>query len=767
MASHTHRIATIKFGVVALILAVLIGGFSGCSRDPKVRRQKYLESGKRYYDQGKYREASIQFMNALRIDPRFADAHYELALAYGKLGAWNGAYAELMRTIDLQPGNLSAQLQLGNLLLAGGEVAKAKEKANLVIQANPSDPMGHALLANAQAAAGDKDGAMREIAAAISFAPKNSDLYLNQATLLVNVGRFADAEASYKKGIDLNPKAAMPVLALARFYQHQGRNGEAEQQYRRAIELDSKDIQARVALARFYVSQHEPAKAQQAMAEAKRVFSEVPEGYRLLAEFYLGTGEIAKATDELANLNREHPKDVIVRGAYVQVLLLQNKIEEATRINDQVLKSNPKDIDALIARGDILNRSGKSTDAVTILQQAVKADANNANAHYQLGIAYARTGDAARAETEWRDTIRLSPTFLDAYKMLAAPALQKGDMDLLGRVSDQLIRLAPRAPEGYIYRAMVAAKNKQSKAVEADLNKAVQLAPNHPLPYTKVAEWSLMQKRYGDAEKQFETALQKDPSYSPALRGLVTVYESQKQPKKALGRVQAQITKVPDSSSFYVLLGDVQFGATDYDAAEASFQKALQLDANHKEARLRLANLELGRGFLDKAAANYEFLTKSDPNNATPYVLLAGVEELRSNWQRAQELYERALQIRPDEPVASNNLAYLLLQHGGNVDVALSLAQTARRGMPKSPTSADTLAWAYYHKGVYGTAASLLEEAVRQSPENQAVHYHLGLTYHQLKRSNDAKSQLKRALDINPNSAEAPAIRKALDEVKG
>jgi hypothetical protein len=51
-------------------------------------------------------------------------------------------------------------------------------------------------------------------------------------------------------------------------------------------------------------------------------------------------------------------------------------------------------------------------------------------------------------------------------------------------------------------------------------------------------------------------------------------------------------------------------------------------------------------------------------------------------------------------PLAENNLAYPMLEHGGNTDVARSLAQTARQKLPDSPDVADTLAWAYYKKGV-------------------------------------------------------------------
>ena len=76
-----------------LMSLVTVALLAGCHGDPNVRKQKYLESGKRYSAEGKYREAAIQFSNALKIDKNYPDAHYELAQAYVHLnqfgrGVW-------------------------------------------------------------------------------------------------------------------------------------------------------------------------------------------------------------------------------------------------------------------------------------------------------------------------------------------------------------------------------------------------------------------------------------------------------------------------------------------------------------------------------------------------------------------------------------------------------------------------------------------------------------------------------------------------------
>ena len=44
-----------------------------------------LRAANAIFEQGKYREAAIQFQNAIQVDDRYADAHYQLYQTYVKL----------------------------------------------------------------------------------------------------------------------------------------------------------------------------------------------------------------------------------------------------------------------------------------------------------------------------------------------------------------------------------------------------------------------------------------------------------------------------------------------------------------------------------------------------------------------------------------------------------------------------------------------------------------------------------------------------------
>src|SRR5579872_1292864 len=113
------------------LIAVL---FVGCSRDPNVRKQKYFESGQHYLDKGQYREAAIQYKNAVQIDSTYGNAHYGLAQAFLKLQQWNPAYQELARTLELEPNNYQARIDLANLLMAGRDFKQAQEQLDQLQQ---------------------------------------------------------------------------------------------------------------------------------------------------------------------------------------------------------------------------------------------------------------------------------------------------------------------------------------------------------------------------------------------------------------------------------------------------------------------------------------------------------------------------------------------------------------------------------------------------------------------------------------------------------
>lgn len=746
---------------LCLVLGVLL---TGCSKEKA--REKYLASGQRYYDKGQYGDAAIQFQNAIQEDPNYSEAYYKKALAAIKLGAWQDAYQGLQTTLRLNPDNYAARLDMAKLLIASRRFGDAKEHLQVLEEKDGNNPEVHLVYATYyDSGLKDSGAAVAELGKAIQLNRNYSDAYLSMGMIQMEAQLWPEAEKSLKTAVSLAPKSADTLLALGNFYQSRGRYPEAEQAYRQAIQIAPDDPNPRVALASLFLAENKNNQAEELLRQSRKDFPNNSLGYRLLGDYYWRTGQFDKAEAEYADLYRDHPKDPVVKGNYVELLIVSNHLDDARRLNDEMLRDQPSSLDAQLRKARIENLTGRPNDAVNTLQAVLKTDPDNGIAHNELGNAFTQLGNSSRAEAEWRETVRLRPDLVDAHRALAQVAIRNNDTGLLQQEADQIVSLLPASPEGYLLRGMAEFDHQQFSAAELSIKTSLEKESNNPPAYVQLGRIRMMQKQPAEAEKAYQQALSQDPNSSDALGGLANVYLTEKQPDKALAAINAQIAKYPNNSNFHTMLGMLlNDEKKDPSGAEAEFRKAIGLNRNNVTAYVQLAVLEGERGDFDAALSTYLEGAKNNPAAIDFYYRAGNIYESKKDWDKAKEMYQKVLAVEPDNGYASNSLAYVMLEQGGNIDVAFAMAQTARRKLPDNPHTADTLGWAFYHKKVYASAINLFKEAVKQQPESSLYNYHLGLAYAKNGQVSLAQRQLEH---LNPNSSEAEDLRRTLAEVKG
>src|SRR6266480_359381 len=321
--------------------------------------------------------------------------------------------------------------------------------------------------------------------------------------------------------------------------------------------------------------------------------------------------------------------------------------------------------------------------------------------HYQLGSAFQQKGNTQQAKSEWREAVRLRPNFSEAWKALGVNALQHGDWRELEPIADQLKTIAPRAAEGYLYHATARMNQGDASAAEADLNQLLLIAPNSALGYVKLGQLRVAQQRLDEAERMYRQGLARDPHSLVALEGLVNLDLLNKKPAQALRLIQEQLDSNSQNAALYLLQGKALLQNKQPEEAEHSLERTVEMDGQNVSALVLLAEIESSLGKFDRSIASYQRAIGVAPNEVRLYVALGRLHESQGDWQQAQTLYQKALAIQPEDALAANNLAYIMIEHQESVNVALTLAQTARRGLPNLPNSADTLGWAYYHNGAY------------------------------------------------------------------
>jgi tetratricopeptide (TPR) repeat protein len=761
--SHSHRMGRIPALVCLTILALLA---QGCTRDPNVRKVKYLNSGKTYAAQGKEKEAIIQFSNAIKIDPHYGAAHFELAKAYLKTGSIMGGYTELRRAVDFDPKNVEARLDLAQIYLASRQYSKSLEQADAILAIDPKNADAWAVKSGIAAANNDHEEALKDIQQALTYAPDRAGFHAQLGLIQSSDPATAkDAESNVRAAVKLDPKNAPAHLLLSGLLQKQGDSAGALSEAQAATQADPKNVRAWLTVAALYYKSGDKAKTEATLMQATDVLQDTNDGANLLFNYYRQTGEMDHAATVYEQLANKYPKSVPIKMVYAQILIDRGNYAKVQQIVDELNKTNANDPQVQAMTGMLLLHNGKTDDAVNLLQKAAKNSPDNVSLKYWVATADKAKGDLAGAEENFRAVTRVQPGNLQAQRELAALAAGKKDNAQLQQIAETLITRFPNLSDGYLWRAVAEVNQGRTDQADADLQTAIKKNPQDSASLVALGELRMKQKRYPEAVQLLQKSLDANPNQMPAMQMLVSYYMFQKQPDKATALVQQEIGKSPNNSALYVELSNIQLSQRDVSGAASSADKAMQLNPNDPSTLMAYTRAATASGNAGAAISKWQTWANAHPNNPQGDVILATLEESRGNANGAMDYYKKALAIQPDNPVAQNNLAFLMLQSGQDVDVALSLAESARRSMPHSPNTADTLAWAYYNKGIYSSARSLLEDAAKTNPNDASIQYHLGMVYSKMGNKADAVDHLKKAVSLAPGTQTGNDANKALSSM--
>jgi len=260
----------------------------------------------------------------------------------------------------------------------------------------------------------------------------------------------------------------------------------------------------------------------------------------------------------------------------------------------------------------------------------------------------------------------------------------------------------------------------------------------------------------------FEDALTRKPTAVDALAQIAMIKIAQGKANEARERVTRQIEASPNNPQLYNLLGELWMRAEDLGQAETAFKKALELDNSFLSAYMNLGQVYHVTGRTDQAAKEFETVLTKDPKVIQAHMVLGIIHESRKEYDKAQTRYEAILKLDPRFAPAANNLAWILVEQGGNLDVALSHAQTAREQHPNDSHVADTLGWVYYKKNANLLAMSLLKEAVEKLPNDPVILFHYGMAQQKNGDQVGAKKSLQTALKLSQTFTGSEEAKKAL-----
>ena len=198
---------------------------------------------------------------------------------------------------------------------------------------------------------------------------------------------------------------------------------------------------------------------------------------------------------------------------------------------------------------------------------------------------------------------------------------------------------------------------------------------------------------------------------------------------------------------YYLAEAEAQAGALD--RAEASYRRAIELDAKSAAAESGLGRVLAREGKLDDAAPHFRQAAALDAKYRGSMLELAGAYEKAHQPAPAAAIYRDFA----GDPAAQARLGQLLLE-GKQYTEAVPVFETAYAGEP-STTNAVALAKAYVLSGAPAKAAPLLQKAVAGDPANFDLRMMYGHTLQDARQFPAAAAQFTEAGKLKPDAIAA------------
>ncbi len=773
-----------------VLLALAVG--VGCS-DPEAAVKEHRTLGQGYLDGEQWAEAEIEYRNILQIDPNDADAHWGLAQARLGAGDARGAYWELQETVRLDPDNQDAKLRYGQFLVFGKQedIESALRMADEIIAAEPSTWQAFVLRARALAGLKRSEDIGEALLGATTAAPEEGGPHLLYANFLRGERRNEEAETYYRKVVELEPgfpsHGALAVFLAsldrddeaevllqeaitlakddekvsaytlyANYLMARDRGDEAEKVLREGIDAQPEEsVDLTYTLARFYHAQGRREQADAMILEATQANPKDPKPFLLLSNYRAQIGDMEGALEAAEKSLEADPTYTIGRLRKAEVLVDlgyrdkdKPRIAQGRAIADAVLSQDEGMPEALFVRAKIDLAEGKLDEAIATARRALDSRADWPQAHFLLGSALFLSNQRPQARASVVRALELDPNMSEAQKLLARIHAALGDHELAIETGQKVLRESDD-PGLRIMLAQSLVRQGETRKALAELERIPAEDRDAEALYALGRVHTLLGNADA-ARTHLEQAYEASPTRFEILRALLDSDLRAGNVDASAERVAAAVQAEPSSSTLRQLAGEIALYAGRTVEAEAAFQKAIELNPNDLRAYESLARFLALTGQSDEVLRTYERALEANPTSGPLHLVVGSLYEMQQRTDDAIERYEEAIRLEPELAVAKNNLAYLLAEHGGNLDRALDLAQEAKAMLPDNPNAADTLGWVLLKKDVPSAAIDYLKEAVGgMQPDNaqrSLVRHHLALAYEANDQPDEAREAWTEAL---------------------
>jgi tetratricopeptide (TPR) repeat protein len=328
-------------------------------------------------------EAKGVLTDAMKVTPNSVPLASAMTVVLVKQLRYQEAINLLQQTVEANPGNQDAELQLFRLLVLTNHINLARPLGPKLLAERPHDP---------------------EV------------LYLNGIVERI-MADYPQSKAHLEEAVATDPNFfnSRYNLGMVLVFMHEWK--EAVEQLQKAIELGSLEPQVHFELAKAYRGLGQDDKALEEMKQ-----------YQVMKK-------AEEADLEASESAAQGDKD-----------LSEGKIKEAIANYRAATEGKPENADYHFKLALALNQDGDIEAERSALEEAIKLNPKLAGAQKQLGYVLARSGDAAGAVLHFRLATQASPAWVEAWINLAGELAEIGQFSDARNAAATALRLDPANP---------------------------------------------------------------------------------------------------------------------------------------------------------------------------------------------------------------------------------------------------------------------------------------------------------------------------------
>ncbi len=801
-AARGHDLSTlIKPVLLAIAFTVFL---SGCD-SPEERAEEHYRNGLALLQEGKLAQAGIEFRNALQENEGHGAARFEFAQVLEETGDTRGAIGQLMAVVQRDDKNGPAYLALARLAVGAGDFQSAATYARRAFELMPEDPAARALMASVEFREGDKNAGIKMAQGVLAEAPESVVARLVVVADRMQAQDFATALESADAGLALMPDSADLHLARLASLESEGDVQAVGRQLQDMVKRFPDNEGFRRALLQWYLDQNDVEGAVALMREIADRTPEDPTGYLNVAQLILQTSGPEAARQELQRLVETRQESAPFIQALAQLdfeLGNRDAAIESLRKLAQGDGTSPEKRNMQITLARMLLQAGEQDEANALVDAVLKADNRHAGA---LKLRARRLIEEDAPEEALRDLSvadQEKPNDPETFTIMAAAHQREGAHEQAGQRLAQAVQASNFGREESARYARFLLADQRYSDVEGVLLDALGRSPNDIDLLTLLGQSYLQQQNWTRARQTAQTMAGLDDARAKNVARALELAALQRQGKtdEVLTELREAAAQSSDDIRPRLAVVEAMANSGDLPGAEAEARKVLEEFPEAQAARLLLANILSLEAKTAEAEKMYRDLIAEIPGFPAPYeglasmlnragradeasaALDAGIEGtnrassllnmkaelliLQEKFEEAIKLYEELYARDPSSVVIANNLATLLATHRDDAESLEQAFKAARRLRgSENPFYQDTYGWILTRRGDPEQAVAYLEPAAKALSGDPLTQYHLGITYFDLQRWEEAREALSRALEIAGEDTDLPQMKQARERI--